>query len=54
MEIVVICQIKVIAEDLKEQYDYKFIEYIDNEINSDEVGSGEVGYTITYDVEIKI
>jgi len=45
-------QIQVIAKDLQEQYEYKSIEYVDHEINSDEIGSGEIGYTITYEVEI--
>ena len=44
-------QIQVIAEDLQEQYDYKSIEYVDHEINSDEVGDGEISYTITYKVK---
>ena len=45
-------QIQVIAEDLQEQYNYKSIEYIDHEINNDEIGAGEISYTITYEVEI--
>lgn len=45
-------QIQVIAEDLQEQYDYKSIVYVDHEINNDEIGAGEIGYTITYEVEL--
>lgn len=45
-------QIKVIAEGLKEQYDYKSIQYIDHEINNDGAGDKEISYTITYEVEI--
>lgn len=45
-------QIQVIAEDLQEQFDYKSIVYVNHEINNDEIGVGEVGYTITYEVEL--
>ena len=45
-------QIQVIAKDLQEQYDYKSIVYVDHEINNDDAGEGEIGYTITYEVDL--